>query len=428
MRAVDSAGTKSPMPTIAYIANELPNEVEWYVGDEIRELRRRGCAVIPCSAKSPDPAAVPQRDRDLKFESLQLLPMRLGEVVAATVLCIRRAALLWDLCKRVILGREPLRRRLAALAHTILGAAYARRLTHQRVDHIHAHHGYYASWVAMVAARLLGIPFSLTLHGSDLLVNGSYLDIKLMNCEFCRTISKFNREYILKAFPSVPPGKILMHHLGVDLPPATVTAVREVKNQEPLRIVSIGRLHQVKNHRFLVQACSLLRDIGVALECWIVGDGPERGALSHLISELHVEDNVRLVGRVPREQAGRFCELADLVVLTSHSEGIPLVLMEAMARARVVLAPAITGIPELVVDGKTGFLYPPGDLEGFVWRVDQIGRSLNALGYLRREAREHVRRHFERQWNLERFSSAFLEQISRNKAVVKYEDPVLQQI
>jgi glycosyltransferase involved in cell wall biosynthesis len=171
----------------------------------------------------------------------------------------------------------------------------------------------------------------------------------------------------------------------------------------------------------------LLRARGVALECWIVGDGPERRALSFLISELHLEDAVRLVGAVPREEAGRFCEMADLVVLTSQSEGIPLVLMEAMARSRVVLAPAITGIPELVIDGKTGFLYQPGDLEGFVWKIDQIGRSLHTLGYLRREAREHVRRHFERQRNLESFSTVFLERIAR-KATVEHEDPVLQQI
>jgi glycosyltransferase involved in cell wall biosynthesis len=254
----------------------------------------------------------------------------------------------------------------------MLGAVLARRLRDTGVEHIHAYHGYYASWIAMVAARLLGIRFSLSLHGSDLLVNASYLDLKLQDCEFCRTISEYNRQHILANFPTIPAEKILVKRLGVDVPVATVAEVREKDDPRPLRLLAVGRLHAVKNHQFLVRACYLLREAGVPTECWIVGEGPERRGLEFLIGDLHLEDAVRLVGAVPREQVGCFYDRADLVVLTSRSEGIPLVLMEAMARARIVLAPAITGIPELVIDGKTGFLYQPGDLEEFVRRVDQI--------------------------------------------------------
>ncbi|HEY2116008.1 MAG TPA: hypothetical protein VGJ51_13010, partial [Candidatus Angelobacter sp.] len=102
-----------------------------------------------------------------------------------------------ELLSRALLrGKEPPTRRLKALLHTWLGAYYAVLLQKRGVEHIHVHHGYFGSWIAMVAARLLGIAYSLTLHGSDLLVNGSYLDAKLKNCRFCATISEFNRDYI----------------------------------------------------------------------------------------------------------------------------------------------------------------------------------------------------------------------------------------
>jgi colanic acid/amylovoran biosynthesis glycosyltransferase len=417
------------MPTVAYIANEFPTTVEWYISEEVRELRRRGVTVVACSAARPASTSLSREESDLAEETLYLRPVKLGDMMAAGALCIRNAWALQDLFLRVAWeGHEPLARRLRALAHTLLGAVLARRLRDAGVEHIHAHHGYYASWIAMVAARLLGIRFSLSLHGSDLLVNGSYLDVKLEHSEFCRTISEFNRQHILVNFPMVPAKKILVERLGVDVPVATVAEVREDNDPRPLRLLAVGRLHAVKNHQFLVRACYLLRESGVAAECWIVGEGPERRGLEFLIGELHLEDTVRLVGAVSREQVGRYYEWADLAVLTSRSEGIPLVLMEAMARARVVLAPAITGIPELVIDGKTGFLYQPGDLEGFVWRVDQIGRSLRALSGVRRTAREHVRLHFERKQNLQKFAGAFLERIGRTGAVSADENPVLQQV
>lgn len=416
------------MPTIAYIANDFPNQVEWYVADEIRELRRQGAVVVPCSGRRVPIDRVPHADRGLAGEAIWLRPLRLRLAIAAGLLCARNARVLADIFRRILWeGHEPLQRRLRALAHTLLGAALALRLQQRGVAHIHAHHGYYASWIAMIAARLLNVPFSLTLHGSDLLINGSYLDLKLKHCDFCRTISEYNRGYILAHFPQIDPAKIQVERLGVEVPATTIAEVHDSEKKRPLNLLAVGRLHAVKNHQLLVRACYLLRECGVDVRCWIVGEGEERRRLQFLIQELQLRAVVRLVGAVPRERVGRYYDIADLVVLTSKSEGIPLVLMEAMARARIVLAPAITGIPELVIDGKTGFLYQADDLEGFVWRVDQIGRSLDALTLVRRAARERVKTHFDRQQNLQRTARTFLDRFRRAEGV-EYENPVLQQI
>jgi len=114
-------------------------------------------------------------------------------------------------------------------------------------------------------------------------------------------------------------------------------------------------------------------------------------------------------------------------VLTSRSEGIPLVLMEAMVRGKTVLAPRITGIPELVQHGKTGFLYRPGSLEDFVTQVERISKSQSTLGPIRNAARQHVIEHFNREKNIAAFGKNFLGRVGTMETKL-YENPVLQQI
>jgi glycosyltransferase involved in cell wall biosynthesis len=317
------------------------------------------------------------------------------------------------------------------LLHTLLGAYYAEQLRGLGVEHIHVHHGYFAAWIALVAARLLGIQFSMTLHGSDLLVHANYLDTKLAECTFCVTISEFNRKYMLAHYPTVEAHKIHVRRLGVPVSPS-LSRPETPPPQRPV-LLAVGRLHAVKNYTFLLQACFLLRESGTKVRCLIAGEGPERRKLEWLIEELQLTDVVTLLGHVPHDRIDRYYETADLVVLTSHSEGIPLVLMEAMAWGKIVLAPAINGIPELVADGKTGFLYKPGALEEFVWRVEEICRSLNALDPVRRAARVHVQSEFNQQKNLQRFADLFLDQIVLDQIVKTGgsrtdENPVLQQI
>src|SRR5437016_5660548 len=296
-------------------------------------------------------------------EALYLEPLRMGQLFRA-VLCLRNVKLLGDLLLRVLIhGRESPLRRFRAVLHTWLGAYCALSLQGRGVTHIHVHHGYFASWVAMVAARLLGINFSMTLHGSDLLLHAAYLDTKLKNCSFCITISEFNRRYILAHYPDADPAKVAICRMGVEASRAIPTP-----RVAPERVVmlAVGRLHAVKDHAFLIRACKIVKERGLEFLCIIAGEGPQRAALQRLICGLELRSQVRLLGHCSRAELDDLYSMSDLVVLTSRSEGIPLVLMEAMVRGKVVLAPGITGIPELVLDGKTGFLYKPGSLDDFV--------------------------------------------------------------
>ena len=430
------------MFTVAYLANEFPTAVEPYVGEELQELRQRGVEVIPSSARKTAAVVGGSGSAPPGPETLCLQPLRVLTLLRALGFAARRWGRIADLVKRVLLrGKESPKRRLNALLHTWLGAYYALLLKERGVNHIHAHHGYFGSWIAMVAARLLDVSFSLTLHGSDLLLDGAYLETKLANCRFCATISEYNRRYILERFPSIDPSRIVISRLGVDVSKYSEPPRRTHNSRPAFTLLSVGRLNAVKDHAFLVRACARLRDCGLDFDCLIAGEGPERRRLASLIRQNRLHDHVKLLGHVPREELDSLYRCADVVVLTSRSEGLPLVLMEAMARGGIVLAPAITGIPEIVIAGKTGFLYAPGVLEDFAAKIvflQELMRgedrtTVSRLDWIRHAARVQVLRNFSRKANLTRFGDQFLQLIAPNEFAPQdwstpHEDPLLQQI
>lgn len=427
------------MLTVAYLANEFPCAVEPYVMEEIEQLRKRGVRVIAGSVRRPQ-IEIGELNPQIVLQGLNPIV-----VANAALLCGRRCERLAPLIKRILFcGREGLLQRVKALAHTFLGACYAALLNGRGVEHIHVHHGYFGSWIAMAAARLLGVDFSMTLHGSDLLLHGAYLDTKLAHCAFCMTISEYNRNYILRKYPAVDPRKALVARMGVDVGEEVHPPDLPQRRGDSFNILTVGRLHAVKDQAFLVRACSELAARGVHFQCDIAGEGPERRRLEALISSFGLSRQVRLLGHTAREATNALHDRADLIVITSRSEGIPLVLMEAMARGRIVLAPAITGIPELVVAGETGFLYEPGSIRDFVQQVLRIqslsqkvdrrccsppaGWVNGPLERIGRAAQEQVRRKFNRRINLERFAETFVARVRQGSERRAHANPVLQQV
>lgn len=389
------------------------------MGEEIQELRRRGVRVIPGTVRRPDANFHESNSAGYENDTLCLQKIRILTLLRALGLAVRHWRRIACLVRRVLLeGEESPKRRLKALLHTFLGAYYAAQLQERGVDHIHAHHGYFGSWIAMVAAALLDVSYSLTLHGSDLLLNGVYLDTKLKRCRFCATISEYNRRYIANHFPAVDPEKVCVSRLGVDVVERSEPPQRVVSGRgRTLTLLAVGRLHAVKDHAFLVRACAQLRDRGLNFDCAIAGEGPERQRLESLIREHRLQDRLTLLGHIAQPLMDSLYRSADVVVLTSRSEGIPLVLMEAMVRSRIVLAPAITGIPEIVIPGKTGFLYMPGVLKDFVEKILFLQKlmsgddrsAVSPLDWIRHAARVQVLHNFNRTKNLARFGNRFLE-------------------
>lgn len=421
------------MLTIAYLANQFPSEVEPYVGDEIAELRKRGIEVVTGSVRTPRGAP--------EMPDIVLQRIAIFTLGRAMWLIVRNWKIIFPLLIRIVIGRETFAKRIKALLHTLLGSCYAVALSRRNVDHIHVHHGYFASWIAMCAARLMNVGFSMTLHGSDLLVNGSYLDTKLAYCDFCLTISEYNRNCILQRFPGLDARKVLVSRLGVEIPDAVHSTPQPARDL--LNLLAVGRLHKVKDHAFLLRVCAELRARGVAFECRIAGDGPERPKVEALLDRLGLQDRVTLLGHVKRAGLDALYGAADVIVLTSRSEGIPLVLMEAMARGKIVLAPAITGIPELVQPRQTGFLYEPGSVQDCAAHLEMLDVRLRAerasscldenqatspLQQIRNAAVAQVRQNFNRQKNLEAFGNLLVERLAARSESTPHAHLVLQQI
>ena len=250
---------------------------------------------------------------------------------------------------------------------------------------------------------------------------------------FCVTISEYNRNYILQRFPNVDAQKILVSRLGVDVMQSTIAPTAQ-KKADSLNLLAVGRLHAIKDHAFLLRACAELIACGVPFVCRIAGDGPERRRLEALIKKWGLQERVTLVGHIARTGLVAHYDASDVVVLTSRSEGIPLVLMEAMALGKIVLAPAITGIPELVRAGETGFMYQSGSLQDFVAQLRFIysqmagDESAGLLEQIKRNAAAHIDQNFNRAKNLQSFADLFLQRTAAATRNTTHSNLILQQI
>ena len=173
---------------------------------------------------------------------------------------------------------------------------------------------------------------------------------------------------------------------------------------------------------------------GVPFVCRIAGDGPERSRLQSLIKEWGLQERVTLLGHIARTRLPVLYDAADVVVLTSRSEGIPVVLMEAMARGKIVLAPAITGIPELIRAGETGFLYERGSLQDclaklhFIYAQMTGDESAGLLQRIKHNAVTHVEQNFNRARNLQSFGDLFLQRTGAASQDRTHANLILQQV
>jgi colanic acid/amylovoran biosynthesis glycosyltransferase len=244
-------------------------------------------------------------------------------------------------------------------------AHVARTMEADGVEHVHCHFSNHPAAAGYVVHRLTGIPYSFTAHGFDLHVDRHMLCEKVAEAAFVVPVSEYNRELIVAECGERARGKLAVIHCGVDTdffhPPESAPPER------PFSLLCVGTLHEVKGQGYLVEACRLLAEAGVDVRCMLVGNGPDHAALSRQIAAAGLERRVVLAGRRTRVELAEHLRVTHVLVAPSvptsegKREGIPVVLMEAMASGVPVIASGISGIPELVDDGVSGLLVPPRD-------------------------------------------------------------------
>jgi colanic acid/amylovoran biosynthesis glycosyltransferase len=384
---------------VGYLMSWYPAVTETFILHEMLELRRLGVdlEIFPLfgaahDARHPGADALGDRVHYHRGLSLELAAAQLHWLVRRP----RAYLLAWV---RALRGHAQSPLLLAkALVVVPRAALIARRMEERGIRHVHAHWATHPALAAFVVRELTGIGYSFTAHAHDLYLDRPMLGEKIRAARFVVTISRFNRALIERVCGAAAAAKTHVVPCGVD--PRLFRRRRPRAPGGALRVACVAGLRDYKGHRWLLEACAVLAARGVPFECVLVGDGPERAAVEARISFLGLSGRVRLLGNQPQDRIREVLDASDVMVLPSivtadgMMDGIPVALMEAMAMGVPVVSTRVSGIPELVEDGRTGLLAPEKDATALADALERLFREPDLARRLAAQGREHVLRHF----------------------------------
>jgi len=293
------------------------------------------------------------------------------------------------------------------------GIALARAAISAGLNHLHAHFATSATAVARIASRLSGIPFSFTAHAKDIYhdsVDNRGFTRKLQDASACVTVSDFNLEF-LRERHRAPAGRAVRIYNGVHL---SDFPYRSPAERGPV-IIGVGRLVEKKGFLDLIEACALLRSREEPFTCRLIGTGPLEGGLRRRIEEHALADRVMLLG--PRPQAEVVREVQSAAVLAApcvvgadgDRDGLPTVLLEAMALGTPCIGTPVTGIPEAVVDDHTGLLVPEHDPPALARALSRLLNDSSLRVRLAEAARRRIEAEFDIRRNAGRLRELFVD-------------------
>jgi glycosyltransferase involved in cell wall biosynthesis len=225
------------------------------------------------------------------------------------------------------------------------------------------------------------------------------------------TVSNFNKGEMIKACGEPMRDKIHIIHCGID--PEVFLPAEKRNGKSALRIICVGSYEEVKGHKYLVDACSLLREREIDFVCDLIGDGPVREQVARQIADLNLQNQVIIHGSRKRQEVADMMRAADVKVLASvptaegKREGVPVVIMEAMATGLPVISSRLSGIPELVDDGRTGILTEPGDANALADALQKLYENPALRFNMGRTGREKVLREFNMKISVEHLANLF---------------------
>ncbi|MGI1662086.1 glycosyltransferase family 4 protein [Palleronia sp. KMU-117] len=295
--------------------------------------------------------------------------------------------------------RESVRNRVVGIWHLVVACHWAAGLRGQDVSHIHSQWIHSAGTVAMYGAWLTGTSFSFTGHAADLFRDRCALVDKIRRAEFIICISEFHRQFYLDN--GARPEQMHIAYCGIDT--SHFKPNRRTRPEgAPFNILSSGRLVEKKGFAVLIDACAILRDRGVDFHCTIGGSGPDEAALRERIAAAGLAELVTLTGKAQmQEDIPTFLGSGDVYCLAcvwasdNDVDGLPQVLMEAMACGLPAVSTRLVGIPDLVRDGETGLLVEPHDATGLADALEKLMRDPDLAERLAEAGRKHVVQKFD---------------------------------
>lgn len=365
---------------IGYILNTYPAPSHSFIRREIRALERRGLVIHRLAMRAFEGALPDPADREEAAVTEYVLAK--GAVAMIRALFIVALAHPVRICAALALAiRTGLRSDVGVLRHLVyfLEAAYVtRRAMELQLDRLHAHFGTNPATVAMLAQAMGGPPYSFTVHGPEEFDKPAAISLgqKAERADFVVAISSYGRSQLSRWVPHRFWPGLHVVHCGIE--PLTFAAPPPLPGERPLVLVTIGRFSEQKGQLLLLDAMAEVVRRGVDVRLVMIGDGEMRLLIERAISHHGLGEHVTLTGWL--DEAGVLNELAQAhgMVLPSFAEGLPMVVMEAMASGRPVIATWVAGIPELMQHGKTGWLVPAGDCGALVEAITDMSMTPDA--------------------------------------------------
>ena len=361
-----------PLP-IAYFVNQYPGISHSFIRREILALERQGFAVQRIALRGwdhvlVDAADLQERTRTRYVLQGGLLPLLLalfgallrspGRFLSAFALALRMARH----------AARPLPNHLGYLAEACRILPWLRA---SGALHVHAHFGTNSAEVVMLANALGGPAYSFTVHGPEEFDQPQFIGLgeKIRRAAFVVAVSSYGRSQLYRWIAHAQWPKVNVVHCGLE---AAFHEVAPVPPPAAPRLVCVGRLCEQKGQLLLIEAASRLAGKGIAFELVLAGDGEMRHEIEKLITQYDLSLQIRITGWISSAQVREEILAARALVLPSFAEGLPVVIMEAMALRRPVLTTYVAGIPELVRPGENGWLFPAGDVDGLVLAIEDF--------------------------------------------------------
>lgn len=381
---------------IAYLVNQYPQPSQSFIRREIRALEDLGYAVERFTVRRYEGPLVDEQDVAERARTTALLDAGPLHLFAAAVITFwkRPRCFVKSLALAVRLGRRSDRGLLRHLIYFVEACALLRLLARRGVDHVHAHFGTNSATTALFCRTLGGPSYSFTVHGPEEFDKPEFLHLgtKIEHAAFVVAVSEFGQSQLFRTCGYEQWSKVHVVHCGVD---SSFHDVAPTPPSAEPRLTCVARLHEQKGLPMLVDAVALLRKNGVPVQVTIIGDGPLRGLLEERIAALGLADAIRLAGWRSNADVRRELLASRALVLPSFAEGLPVVIMEALALHRPVISTYVAGIPELVEHDVCGKLVPAGAVEPLAVAMSEILEApvdeLAAMGAegARRVRREH---------------------------------------
>jgi glycosyltransferase involved in cell wall biosynthesis len=348
---------------IAYLVNQYPSISHSFIRREIRALERQGVSIARYSIRRAKSGVIADEDKEEARLTRTILDAGAGPLAAAIArsLALRPLGSLGALASAARIGARSEGGILRHLIYWAEAMALADWLRAKKLAHVHAHFGTNSATVAMLASRIAGAGFSVTVHGPEEFDKPGLIALaeKIRDARFVVAVSNYGASQLRRLVPLSEWGRIRVVRCGIE------KAFHEGAGLAPKRerFSSVGRLSAQKGQMTLVEAAAILKRQGRSFTISLVGDGEMRKEIEDAAKRMDVADRIAFAGwRTPAE-VRRDIESSRALVLPSYAEGLPVSIMEAFALERPVISTYVAGIPELVTPGENGWLAPAGDAE-----------------------------------------------------------------